>query len=238
MASRKEQKEALRAERERKAQEAAAAERRKRMIGFGAAGLLVAVAVIAIVAVVLAGGGDDDGGGGGGDNASESREAEPTDDFQKASIPAANGTNLDQAAKTAGCTVKTFPAEGRSHVSGRVEYKTNPPTSGNHFEVPAADGAYKVAPELEPLVHSLEHGRVIFWYQPKASPQLQGQLKALFDEDPYHTILAPNGRDMPAQVAASSWTRSITCERVNDNTWDALRLFRDRYRDQAPENVP
>ena len=239
MASRKEQKEALRAERERKAQEAAAAERRKRMIGFGAAGLLVAVAVIAIVAVVLAGGGDDDGaGGGGGDNASESREAEPTDDFQKASIPAANGTNLDQAAKIAGCTVKTFPAEGRSHVSGRVEYKTNPPTSGNHFEVPAADGAYKVAPELEPLVHSLEHGRVIFWYQPKASPQLQGQLKALFDEDTYHTILAPNGRDMPSQVAASSWTRSITCERVNDNTWDALRLFRDRYRDQAPENVP
>ena len=38
MASRKEQKEQLRAERERKAQEAAAAERRKRMVGFGAAG--------------------------------------------------------------------------------------------------------------------------------------------------------------------------------------------------------
>jgi Protein of unknown function (DUF3105) len=238
MASRKEQKEALRAERERKAQEAAAAERRKRMIGFGAAGLLVAVAVIAIVAVLLAGGGDDDDGGGGGDNASESREAEPTDDFQKASIPAAKGTNLEQAAKAAGCTVKTFPAEGRSHVSGQVEYKTNPPTSGNHFEVPAADGAYRVGPELEPLVHSLEHGRVILWYQPNASPQLQGQLKSLFDEDTYHMILSPNGRNMPSQVAASSWTRSITCERVNNNTWDALRLFRDRYRDQAPEQVP
>ena len=25
---------------------------------------------------------------------------------------------------------------------------------------------------------------------------------------------------------------------VNDKTWDALRLFRDRYRDQAPEKVP
>jgi hypothetical protein len=123
-------------------------------------------------------------------------------------------------------------------VGGPVEYKTNPPTSGNHFEIPAADGAYNQAPDIEPLVHSLEHGRVIVWYQPDAAPQLRGQLKALFDEDNFHVILAPNSRNMPSQVAASSWTRSITCERVNENTWDALRLFRDRYRDQAPEQVP
>jgi hypothetical protein len=234
MASRKEQKEALRAERERKAQEAAAAERRKRMIGFGAAGVLVAAALIAIVVVLVAGGGDD----GGGDSMNgEARGAEPTEDFPQGSIPKAKATTLDAAAKTAGCTVKTFPSEGRSHVDGRVEYKTNPPTSGDHFEIPAADGAYASAPEVEPLVHSLEHGRVVFWYQPNAAPQLRGQLKALFDEDNYHVILSPNARKMPAQVAASSWTRSIVCPKVNDNTWDALRLFRDRYRDQAPEQV-
>lgn len=235
MASRKEQKEALRAERERKAQEAAAAERRKRMIGFGAAGALLAAALIAIAVVVLAGGGDDGGGDGGSDNAAA---AEPTDEFQKASIPGAKATNLEQAARTAECKVDTFGAEGRSHVSGRVEYKQNPPTSGNHNEFPAEDGAYTTAPEMENLVHSLEHGRVIFWYQPNASPQLKGQLKSLFDEDTYHVLLAPNTRDMPSQVAASSWTRSITCPRVNNSTWDALRLFRDRYRDQAPEQVP
>ena len=231
MASRKEQKEALRAERERKAQEAAAAERRKRMVGFGIAGALVAAAVIAIAVVVVAGGGGDDGG------SDSARGAEPTEDFQKASIPAQEANNLDQAAKAADCTVKTFPSEGRSHVSGHVDYKTNPPTSGNHFEIPAADGAYTEAPPMEHLVHSMEHGRVILWYQPTASPQLKGQLKTLFDEDNYHMLLAPNTRDMPAQVAASSWTRSITCSTVNNKTWDALRLFRDRYRDQAPEQV-
>jgi hypothetical protein len=185
--------------------------------------------------VVLAGGGDDGGGDGGSDNAGA---AEPTDEFQKASIPGARATNLDEAARTAECKVETFSAEGRSHVDGRVEYKQNPPTSGNHNEFPAADGAYTTAPEMENLVHSLEHGRVILWYQPNASPQLKGQLKSLFDEDNYHVLLAPNTREMPSQVAASSWTRSITCPRVNDNTWDALRLFRDRYRDQAPEQVP
>jgi hypothetical protein len=42
---------------------------------------------------------------------------------------------------------------------------------------------------------------------------------------------------MPSQVAASAWTRSITCPKVTPATWDALRLFRDRYRDQGPEQV-
>jgi hypothetical protein len=231
MASRKEQKEALRAERERKAQEAAAAERRKRMVGFGVAGGLVAVAIVALAVVLLSSGG---GGGGGGDNRAAAPDA---GDFQKASIPKQTATNLEQAAAAAKCTVKTFPSEGRNHVSGHVDYKTNPPTSGNHFEIPAQDGAYTEAPPMEHLVHALEHGRIILWFQPTASPQLKGQMKALFDEDDFHMLLAPNTRNMPAQVAASAWTRSITCSKVTPKTWDALRLFRDRYRDQAPEQV-
>jgi hypothetical protein len=233
MSSRKEQKEALRAERERREQEAAAAERRKRMIGYGAAGALVLAAVIAVVAVVLASGGD----GGGGDG----RAAEPSaDDIAAVEIPAAQSSDLDSAAKAANCEVTQHESEGRDHVSGEVEYKTNPPNSGNHFEFPAEDGIYggDNAPTVESLVHSLEHGRVVFWHQPNATPELQGQLKSLYDEDNYHVIVAPNPRDMPAQVGASSWTRTITCDRVGDKTWDALRAFRDRYRDQAPERVP
>lgn len=224
----------LREERERKAAEAAAAERRKRIMGLGAAGVLVAVALIAIVAVVLASGGGD--GGGGGSNSA--RAAEPTDDFPKGSIPAAEATDLDAAAKAAGCKVEEFPDDGAKHVSGPVEYKTNPPTSGSHNELPAADGAYIKSPPMENLVHELEHGRVIFWYQPNASPQLKGQLKALFDEDNYHMVLSPNDRKMKPQIAASSWTRSITCPTVNDKTWDALRTYRDQYRDTGPEQVP
>ena len=236
MASRKEQKEALRAERERKAQEAAAAERRKRMVGFGVAGLLVTAAIVALVVVVLAGGGDDGGGGDGGSTGA--RAAEPTDDFPKGTIPAAQVKNLDEAAAAARCKVEEFPDYGAQHVSGRVEYKTNPATSGSHDQLPAQDGAYLKAPPVENLVHELEHGRVIVWYQPNATPQLQGQLKALFDEDDYHMVLTPNDRRMKPQVAASSWTRSITCPTVNAKTWDALRLFRDRWRDTGPEQVP
>lgn len=235
MASRKEQKEALRAERERKAQEAAAAERRKRMVGFVTAGALVAVAVIALVVVLVTSGGD---GGGDMTNPNGDRAAEPTDDFPQGTIPKASQTNLEAAAKAARCKVQTFEAEGRNHVDGTVQYKQNPPTSGDHNEFAAEDGSYLVAPQFETLVHSLEHGRVVLWYQPDAPAQVKGQVKALFDEDNFHMIAVPNDRKMPAQVAASSWTRSITCPEINNSTWDALRLFRDRYRDQAPEQVP
>jgi hypothetical protein len=227
MASRKEQKEALRAERERKAQEAASAERRKRMVGFAVAGVLVAAAVIAIVVVIASSG----GGGGGGAASPDSA------DFPKGAIPKETATNLESAAKAANCKVQQFPIEGRNHVSGHVDYKTNPPTSGNHNEIPAADGAYSEAPPMENLVHELEHGRVILWFQPNATAQLKGQMKALFDEDDFHMVLAPNMRKMPSQVAASAWGRSITCPKVTPKTWDALRLFRDRYRDQGPEQV-
>lgn len=232
MASRKEQKEALRAERERKANEAASTERRKRMVGFGVAGALVAAAVIAIVVVIASSGGGDSGG------SSNSRAAEPTDDFQNAPIPKAQATNLEQAASAAKCKVAQFPNAGANHVSGRVEYKTNPPTSGNHDQLPAQDGAYTKSPRMENLVHELEHGRVIIWFQPQAAARLKGQLKSLFDEDDYHVVLTPNDRKMKPQVAASSWTRSISCPTVSDKTFDALRLFRDRYRDTGPEQVP
>jgi hypothetical protein len=230
MASRKEQKEALRAERERKAQEAASADRRKRMVGFIVAGGLVAAAIIAIVVVIATSGGSD---GNGGD-----RAASPdAGDFQKASIPAAKATNLEAAAKAAKCKLNQSPAEGRNHVSGHVDYKTNPPTSGNHFEIPAADGAYTKAPNIGALVHELEHGRIIIWYPPNAPPATIGKAKALFDEDSFHMVLTPNTTNMPYAIAASAWTRSITCPAVTDATWDALRLFRDRYRDQGPEKV-
>jgi hypothetical protein len=231
VASRKEQKEQLRAERERREQEAAAGERRKRMVGMGVAGVLALALIAGLIVLVSASG----GGGGKTDRAATPKGSE----FVNAPIPGAKASNLDAAAKAAGCKVQTFPSEGRNHVSGHVDYKTNPPNSGNHYEFPAEDGPYAPdsAPSMESLVHALEHGRVIFWYQPKASAQLKGQLKSLYDEDTYHTIVAPNTRDMPYPVAASAWTRTIVCPKVTPETWDALRLFRDRYRDQAPERV-
>ena len=43
---------------------------------------------------------------------------------------------------------------------------------------------------------------------------------------------------MPYPVAATAWTHLVGCPKVTDKIWDALRAFRARYTDQAPEQIP
>lgn len=45
-----------------------------------------------------------------------------------------------------------------------LEYKSNPPTSGPHYAEPEKPGVYSTPPLDGKLVHSMEHGYVIIWY--------------------------------------------------------------------------
>ena len=49
-------------------------------------------------------------------------------------------------------------------------------------------------------------------------------------------VLFPNRR-MPYEVAVTAWGHLLGCKKVNDETFDAIRAFRDRYRDQGPEQA-
>lgn len=225
MASRKEQKERLRRERlERERAEAAAAARRKRM-GYVVAGVLVTAVVVALAVVAFAGGGSSSGDSGSGG-------------WPSGSVPKQKETDLDAAAKIAGCTLQNPRSEGRGHVQGRVNYKTEPPTSGSHYPIPAHDGAYTTNPGEEHLVHALEHGRVIYWFKPNAPASVRGDLKALYDEENALVILTPNTRPMPYEVAATAWTHLLGCPKYNDRVPDAFRAFRDAYRLKGPEYYP
>jgi hypothetical protein len=55
---------------------------------------------------------------------------------------------------------------GRDHVTDifGVEYNSNPPTSGPHFAVWAKPGVYDRFISDGYLIHSMEHGYVIIWY--------------------------------------------------------------------------
>jgi hypothetical protein len=87
-------------------------------------------------------------------------------------------------------------------------------------------------------VHSLEHGRVVYQYDPSIPRRRIQQLKGLFDQDPYHTIFTPNNTKMTYQVAATAWGHLAGCKRISDECFDVLRAFRDRYLDKGPEFVP
>ena len=230
MSSRAEEKERRRQERlaeEQKAQ--AAADRRKRLAFAGGGLLALAVAAIVVFAVVSSGG-DDEGG---------------SENVSAAQIPAVQIADLDEAAKAAGCEVKSFPIEGRGHTSEPVTYKTNPPTSGAHDPVPAEDGIYEPGnePAKEPLVHSLEHGRILIQYKPGTPATTIAQLEQVFNEsvkgtEGYHTLLFQNQTKMTAAVAATAWGKSLTCPSMNDKVFDAIRAFRKDNVDKGPEFIP
>jgi hypothetical protein len=235
---RREQKEALRRERELREQQARAAEQRKKMVGYGAAGVL-AILAIAVVAL-LATGGDDAGSGPG--NAG--------DVFPDGgSVPEQKIFEVAPAAKAAGCELTTKKATSREHTGSlnqRVKYNTNPPTTGKHYQIPAQDGVYGQAPQDEQLVHTEEHGRVIIWVKPSLPEEQRADLRALVDDDSYQMVLVPR-RNMPYAVAATAWNaepapngtgRLMLCDKVNDKTFDALAAFRDENRSQGPEPVP
>jgi len=235
MASRKEQKEALRREREEREREVKAAQRRKRMVGYGVAAAMAAAAAI-VVAVLALGGGD------------EGKVAELLPSGGE--VAEQQEFDLAAAAGAAGCELRDVKASGTADhttdLNERIKYNSNPPTTGRHFIEPVGDEAYGEAPTDEQLVHNLEHGRVVIWFKPGLSRDTRADLKALYDEDTYQMVLAPR-RNMPYEIAASAWNaepapngtgRLITCDRADPELWDALRAFRDEHRSNGPEPIP
>jgi hypothetical protein len=139
--------------------------------------------------------------------------------------------DLDQAAKAAGCKVELeLEDEGHEHLpqnSPLPNYKTNPPTSGNHVEPPyqQADGAYIDEPSQLDVVHSLEHGRMAIEYSPELPEKAQLELKGLYDTMYGATLLFPNSK-IPYDVAAATWTNLIGCKTYKGAaTLDAIRAF-------------
>lgn len=238
MASRKEQKEQRRREREEREATARAAARRKRLVGY-AAGAAVVILALAVAGFVLLSGDDDEGGG------TASADVLP----DGGEVPAQEVTDLGEAASAASCEQKSSKADSREHITDigeTVEYSSEPPTSGRHFESPEQDGAFEEAPDTKLLVHTLEHGRVIIWFKPTLPEQERANLKALFDEDEYQMVLVPNDT-MPYEVAATAWNREpepngtgrlLGCDTYSDMVFDALRAFKDEHRSNGPEAVP
>ena len=238
MASRQEEKEQRRLEREAaEAKERAAAARKKRlsMVLAGLAGLAVIAVAVAAISSALGGG---DGDGGGGDGPKQATEAADV------KLPEPEITDVDEAAKAAGCKLERPKYEGAGHENREftpADYKTNPPTSGAHFPEWYDDGLYGSGEVPEPgkLVHTLEHGRINVQYKPGTPQDVVDKLEAFAAEKTgYHILLYENATDMDAQVAATAWTQLLTCPRYDDKVIDALRTFYDSYVDKGPEQVP
>jgi len=239
VSSRLDEKQRRKAEREAAEAEAArtgARNRRLRIAGGGAVG----VGVIVAIAVATS------SGGGPSSSSSSSASSSPVaGDIKGVVLPARQVSDLHKAAAAAGCQLRSYPIEGRSHVTTPVTYRTNPPTSGNHNPTPAPDGVYDAAntPAKENYVHTLEHGRVEYQFRPGTPPAQVKQLEALWNETVkgqpgYKQLLFQNNTNMPHAVAAVAWGQTLDCTSFTAKIFDALRAFRDTYLDKGPELIP
>jgi hypothetical protein len=247
MANRRQEKERLRRERLAAERREASEARRRLMLGYAVAGVLSAVVVAGIVVAILSG-----GNGGEEAEANEAAGIDPNtgfivpeditpDEREGTPPPPVEQADLERAADAAGCELGLdLPDEGNVHLRPNEDppdYKTNPPTSGDHSPENLADGAYLDHPEPINYVHSMEHGRIEIHYDPELPEEEQLALKGVFDEDVEGMLMFPNP-DMKHEVAVTTWTNMMTCDSYSPEVIDAIRAFRDTYRGQGPETVP
>jgi hypothetical protein len=227
---REEERERLRQAREEREKSSASSERTRLLIGYGAAALIGLLVVAGIIALIVSSGGGGEGSSHINQKSGSTNELQP-DGREGTPPPPVKVSNLKQAAKKAGCDLRLkLEDEGHTHLpvgSQAPEYKTNPPTSGNHVEAPyqQADGAYTDMPLPIEMVHSLEHGRMEIQYSSELPEEAQLELKGLYETMYGGTLLFPN-EEMPYQAAATTWTNLLGCKQYKGAaTLDAIRAF-------------
>lgn len=234
MSSRQEEKERRRQERLAAEADAARAAARKQRLGI-AVGAVLAIAIVVAIVVVVTGGG------------TSKRQTPLTPGGKTAAIPPVRQQDLTKALAAAGCRLRTFTPgpNDRNHVTTTVHYKQNPPVFGPHDPTPAHDGDYvgQGTPKTEMLVHAMEHGRVEIQYAPGTPTHRQSQLETLMNEPfsgkptGYKELLFQNETKMPFAVAVTAWGQQLGCPTFNDKVFDAIRAFRVKFVDTAPESA-
>ena len=142
---------------------------------------------------------------------------------------------------------ETHPPASAVHLAmcSDIPYDSNPPSGGDHYAVWAAFQSYDFAVPDGFLVHALEHGAVVFWYNcPDGCADEVAQAQAMIDAlplddrcaglpTPRRTVLVPSP-NLDARWAASSWG---FLEKADCFDADALRGFYMEHSGHGPEDL-
>jgi len=139
----------------------------------------------------------------------------------------------------------TVMASGHiEETAAQPEYNSNPPTSGPHYAFTAQQGYFdKDSPKDEALVHNLEHGYVILWYDCAKLDQigcdtLKSQLQGVIDRatlsqfTPTKKLIAVPRKDFGATLALTSWGRIQKLDQFDEA---AINTFIQDWREKSPE---
>lgn len=144
---------------------------------------------------------------------------------------------------------ETYPLQEAKHIQRNelhAPYNSNPPTSGPHYAdkpnmMQVHEGFYDDTNRQvdEDVVHSMEHGYVVIWYDCTKVPQgqcesLKSSIRTLIKSinGGYHLIANPRTGNMETMLALTSWGHLLRLDAFDP---DAIRDFIDRNLNQAPE---
>ncbi len=132
--------------------------------------------------------------------------------------------------------VQSFPNEGRTHVpaGSQINYGTNPPTSGPHYIHWVDPGFYEASKGRSNLVHSLEHGLIVIFYDQPGESVID-RLKAWTDlfNGPWSGIVAVPKAGLGDKLILTAWRKILRLDRFEAVSAAA---FIDAYRGRGPEN--
>ena len=147
------------------------------------------------------------------------------------------------------------PAEGESipvmtsspHIatdSDPGQYNSDPPTSGLHYAEEAQAGFYEENIYTYPagyLVHNLEHGYVIFWYNcdlldESACSELKSQIRAVMDELGGVKLIAYPWNSIDVPLVITSWGRLQRFEAFDSE--QAKAFYRTNLNRSPEPNAP
>ena len=147
--------------------------------------------------------------------------------------------NVGVAADEANCgEIETPEEQEGEHIpegDPHAPYSSSPPTSGPHYETPAAAGFYPDQQVIEAVVHNLEHSQIVIWYDPNASQETLDQLELLVDQEPQATLAVPYDEiEAPNEIVLTAWGALQACEKISQEVVDD---FRRKYQGQGPEKL-
>jgi hypothetical protein len=141
---------------------------------------------------------------------------------------------------------QTFPTQGNTHIAqgsvSPVAYNSTPPTSGPHYPGLAAWAVYSEPIRYEQLIHNMEDGGVLVYYQCEdGCPELVEQLRSVvapYIDSGRHVVMSPNDptwavengqpfqQDMGARIALTAWQK---LDKFDEFDADRIRSFIERY---------
>jgi len=146
---------------------------------------------------------------------------------------------------------ESFPIMNANHIPDGTdpgEYNSDPPTSGPHYAEDLPGGFYEESDlaQYSPypvgyVVHSLEHGFIIFWYNcdvitESECSDLKTQLQTYLDDSSNKKLIAFPWKSTDVPLVLTSWGKRLEMP-VFDRA--VAKAFIDRNRLNAPEpNAP